>query len=221
MPRPPTHYSIIREIRTKIGLTQGQLALRLGVSRITINQIENGMMPKFSRRLALSLSNLTGVPYRDIMDNRPGPLQTWHGELSSSKLEQLDRMARDLAPRQLRTLIGNAEYRAELILTAAAEHAPQKLWTLDAAIEANFDELEKEFGLQKDIERLRRTPAPFADWIKAQVGSAPAGLFDQARKTLSGHSMEDRAAKKLAALKKKLPISSRAKSSKRRKHRGS
>jgi DNA-binding XRE family transcriptional regulator len=199
MPRPPSYYSIVREIRMKIGLTQGRLALRLGTSRITINQIENGML-RISRRLALSLSWLTGVPYRDILENRSGTLQTWYGQPSAARIEQLDQMARELAPRQLKTLIANAAYRAELILRTAAERAPRKLWALDAAIEATFEDLEKEFGLQENVERLRRAPAPFV--IQAP---APIGTIRQAREALSGRSMEDRAARKIAVLVKRKP----------------
>jgi DNA-binding XRE family transcriptional regulator len=206
-----------------LGLTQDQLAKRLGTTWVTINRIENGSL-KISRKLALRLSALTGVQYGDIKENEPGPLRTWHGQLSSGRLDQLDQMARELAPRQLKTLIGNATYRAELILTAALQQdAARKFWTLDAAIEAMFDELEHEFGLQRLVRQLRKANGKpeIVAWIKERVGEPPAGLFKEAAEALSGRSMKDRAAKKLAAVKKRPTISlRRAKSSKKRQRRG-
>jgi transcriptional regulator with XRE-family HTH domain len=222
MPRSPSHYSIVREIRKRLGLTQTQLAARLKVAWVTLNRIENDH-DKLSRRIALLLSEQTGVLFGDIMKNRQGVLRTWYGTLSSERLPlgdtRRDKFARALGSQHLKTLIGNAEYRAELILGAMMEAAPQKVWTLDGAIEIAFDQLEQEFGLQEIVERLRRAPAPLADWIRDQVGPPPVNLLKEMRAAVSGRSMEDRAARKLAALKKRPPISSRAKSSKKRRRR--
>jgi transcriptional regulator with XRE-family HTH domain len=201
MPRPPSHYSIVREIRKRLGITQEQLAARLGVGWSTVNRIENGDMEQISRRLALLLSDHTGVHLGDILRNREGEPRTWYGNLTKHlplRGGRRDQFARALGVQHLKTLIGNAEYRAELILRAMMESAPQRLWTLDSAIEIAFDELEREFGLQEIVERLRRAPAPFK--IKRPP---PVGMFKEAIVALSGRSTEDRAARKLAALKRK------------------
>jgi hypothetical protein len=159
------------------------------------------------------------VYYADIKENASGPLSTWHGQLSSARLNQLDDMARYLGPNKLKTMIENAAYRAELILKAALQQdTARKLWTIDAAIEAAFDELESEFGLQRSVQRLRKSTAQpeIVAWIKEKAGPPPLGLIKQAADALFGRSMEDRAARKIAALKPRR----REKSSKKRQRQG-
>jgi DNA-binding XRE family transcriptional regulator len=215
MPKKPSHRSIVRDIRKELGFTQAQLAARLGTSWVTINRIENDSL-KISRKLALRLSTLTGVLMQDILTNAAGPLRPWYGDFSGGNLDRLDQMARSLGPRQLKTLIGNATYRAELILMAALENAPRQLWSLDAAIEAAFDELEEEFGLRESVKKLRQsTSRPgIVAWIEERVGR-PIGLVEQVASLAS--SPEETTA---ANLKKKPATSSRAKSSKKRRRQG-
>jgi putative transcriptional regulator len=55
----------LRELRTALGLTQGQLAERLGVSRQTINVIENGRYDP-SLPLALKIGTLFRTPVEQI-----------------------------------------------------------------------------------------------------------------------------------------------------------
>ena len=50
----------LKEVRTAAGLTQAELALRVGVSRKTVNTIENGVFAP-STILALSLARVFGV----------------------------------------------------------------------------------------------------------------------------------------------------------------
>jgi DNA-binding XRE family transcriptional regulator len=154
MPRKPTHRSIVRDIREECGWTQTALARRLGTTPITVNRIENGSL-KISRRLALRLSWSTGVKYLDIMANAPGRPQTRHGVFSRDQLDEFDQKARNLTAKEFDSLIDNATYRATLILKAALADAPRKFWSLDAAIEASFDDLEKEFGLTASVKRIR------------------------------------------------------------------
>jgi transcriptional regulator with XRE-family HTH domain len=241
MPRAPSNYSIVREIRKRLGLTQAELAKRLGVIRPTINKIENDELD-IPRRLALALSNFTGVHFGEILSNRPGEPRTWHGQpleecfagvqFTAIPGKTTNQVARELAQRHVEVLIKNVGYRAELILKAAMRAAPTKLWTLDAAIEIAFDDLEKEFGLQETVKRLRKIPAPHVGWIKKKVGPSPDGVFQEAQEALSGRSVEDRAARKLAWIaslkksarskrKEKPATSLPARSSKKRKRQAS
>ena len=55
----------LRVLRAELGLSQGQLAERLGVSRQTINVIENGKYDP-SLPLALRMGKLVGVPVEAI-----------------------------------------------------------------------------------------------------------------------------------------------------------
>ena len=55
----------IREARTKLGLTQAQLAETVGVSRKTINTVENGVFIP-STVLALQLSKALGTSVESL-----------------------------------------------------------------------------------------------------------------------------------------------------------
>jgi DNA-binding XRE family transcriptional regulator len=155
MPRSPSHYSIVREIRKRVGWTQAQLAERIGTSWISISRVENGSL-KISRKLALRLTWETGVPYRDIMNNKVGPPQTQRdGELDLTKISNMDIHARRLTFEQIqKSLVDNATYRAELLYRAAHATAPRKIWSLDAAIMIAFEELAEEFGLTNEVAKL-------------------------------------------------------------------
>ena len=62
----------VRELRTKRGLAQGQLAEAMGVSRQTINSIENDRYTP-SLPLALALARYFGVTVEEMFDDQ-GPL---------------------------------------------------------------------------------------------------------------------------------------------------
>lgn len=51
----------LKSLRTQAGLTQAELAERVGVSRKTINTVENGVFTP-SATLALLLARALGVP---------------------------------------------------------------------------------------------------------------------------------------------------------------
>ena len=56
----------IRALRKNSGLTQDQLAQKLGVSRVSVTHWENGEPPK--RENALALAQLFGVGVSDLLD---------------------------------------------------------------------------------------------------------------------------------------------------------
>ncbi|HEV7229020.1 helix-turn-helix transcriptional regulator [Brevundimonas sp.] len=57
--------SHLKEVRTAAGLTQAELAERAGVSRKTINTVENGVFVP-STTLALLLARTLGVTVEDL-----------------------------------------------------------------------------------------------------------------------------------------------------------
>ena len=61
----------VRELRTQRGLAQGQLAEAMGVSRQTINSIENDRYTP-SLPLALALARYFGVTVEEMFDGQ-GP----------------------------------------------------------------------------------------------------------------------------------------------------
>ncbi len=61
----PTLQNRLKELRAERGMTQAELALRIGVSRKTINTIENGVFVP-STILALMLASAFAVPVERI-----------------------------------------------------------------------------------------------------------------------------------------------------------
>jgi putative transcriptional regulator len=55
----------LREVRVAMALTQAELAARVGVSRKTINTVENGVFTP-STTLALKLARALGKPVEDL-----------------------------------------------------------------------------------------------------------------------------------------------------------
>ena len=55
----------LKEVRTAAGLTQAELAERVGVSRKTVNTVENGVFTP-STTLALGLARALGVKVEDL-----------------------------------------------------------------------------------------------------------------------------------------------------------
>ena len=55
----------LKEARTELGLTQAELAVRVGVSRKTINTVENGVFVP-STTLALKLAAALGRKVEDL-----------------------------------------------------------------------------------------------------------------------------------------------------------
>jgi putative transcriptional regulator len=59
----------VRELRVERGLAQGQLAEAMGVSRQTINSIENDRYTP-SLPLAIALARYFGVPVEEMFDDQ-------------------------------------------------------------------------------------------------------------------------------------------------------
>ncbi len=59
----------VRELRTQRGLAQGQLAAAMGVSRQTINSIENDRYTP-SLPLAIALARYFGVTVEEMFDDQ-------------------------------------------------------------------------------------------------------------------------------------------------------
>ena len=60
--------NLVRSLRTERGLAQGQLAEAMGVSRQTINSIENGRYIP-SLPLAIALARYFGVTVEEMFDD--------------------------------------------------------------------------------------------------------------------------------------------------------
>jgi len=66
MPRPPTYYHPLRNFRSSLGLSQPAFGARIGVSGVTIQQIENGLLP-MSVKLALRICIIFKTKPREFL----------------------------------------------------------------------------------------------------------------------------------------------------------
>ena len=73
LPHRDDHAGIIREVRTRLGLTQEKFAARLGVTLPTINRWENGR----ANPSPLAMRNLRELVHR--MGNEGKDLIEWFG----------------------------------------------------------------------------------------------------------------------------------------------
>ena len=62
---PETLVNRLKEARAKLGLTQAELAERVGVTRKTVNTVENGVFVP-SALLALKLARALGEPVETL-----------------------------------------------------------------------------------------------------------------------------------------------------------
>lgn len=69
MPEHPELRNQLKEIRSDIGITQAELAQKVGVSRKTINTVENGVFVP-STILALKLSAALDLPVEKLFSLR-------------------------------------------------------------------------------------------------------------------------------------------------------
>jgi putative transcriptional regulator len=68
-------YNRLLEIRTARGLTQAGLAELVGVSRKTVNTVENGIFIP-STLLALTLARALGQPVEELFSLEPDEMET-------------------------------------------------------------------------------------------------------------------------------------------------
>src|SRR5262249_7964874 len=151
----PTHRSIVREIRLALGLSQDELAARMGTSAGTINKIENGAMT-ISRRLALRLSWLSGVPWKPIAVNHPGRPMTALGPLDRSHARRKTEQLRNLPETELEERIRYACYNLEVLLLACQSKAPQKFEALEAATMVGQQDWVEEFSLSAAVKMIEK-----------------------------------------------------------------
>jgi transcriptional regulator with XRE-family HTH domain len=157
MPRPESHYSILREIRKILGWTQTVLAKRIGTTLTSIARIENGTLP-LSRKLALRICGTTHVPYKDLIGNKKGHPQDVFGRpLTKSTIEDSAKKAASLTPGDYKNLVQNAAARAELVYRVLKDVrlGSTTVWAMDAAIQDAFETIAREFGIEKEVDRLR------------------------------------------------------------------
>ncbi|MFN8170161.1 MAG: helix-turn-helix transcriptional regulator [Candidatus Nanopelagicales bacterium] len=65
MGKPTGVTNTIREFRTEHGISQGELAARVGVTRQTVNAIEQGKYSP-SLEVAFRIADVFGVPLTDV-----------------------------------------------------------------------------------------------------------------------------------------------------------
>ena len=111
----------IRKFRKAMGLTQTQLAEKLGTTQHVITNYERGLrnpaaakMPEIARALTVSLEELYGLKQKEPVRNPP--LQA-----RNSRVTQMQRIFEELSPLDQRALLKQAK-----ALRAQKNHASNK-----------------------------------------------------------------------------------------------
>jgi len=69
MPRPPSYPHVLRTARNILGLTQKDLAARVGIATVTLQKFENGDA-SISREIAFRIANETFLDLHQLIENK-------------------------------------------------------------------------------------------------------------------------------------------------------
>ena len=110
---PMSFGTVLRKVRKSRGVTQVQLAEKLGVTQATIARYEKGIMTPEVRRIA-QVAKVLGVSVQELFEEkevRPIPQSTRaHGNSRKAKMQEL---FEKLPPSDQKAILKNAEWLAD------------------------------------------------------------------------------------------------------------
>jgi transcriptional regulator with XRE-family HTH domain len=168
MPRPPTNHHVLRELRHILGLSQAQLAARIGVKPITLKKIENGSLNP-SREVAIRIEGETMLSADQLL-NRPSvgrPLAFNGLPVTRAMVEEY---WRNQKATPMVFVTADAEilsFWLQALLDIAATHRKAVYNRAVAALRASIGNIASELGLESRISELAlslpNSPRPFLD----------------------------------------------------------
>ena len=130
MPRPPSYPHVLRTARNILGLTQKDLAARVGIATVTLQKFENGDA-SISRELALRIASETGLDVIDLIKNKdPLHPRTWArgkeiepGDQSRKPIFELIQvpLTKEVLPRPLEYTEKNIEEEIPILVSVIRE----------------------------------------------------------------------------------------------------
>lgn len=105
--------TVLRKVRKSRGVTQVQLADKLGVTQATVARYEKGIMTPEVKRVT-QIAKILGVSVQELFEEKEiqtlAPAQRTHGNSRQARMQELF-MA--LPPSDQKAIIKNAEWLAE------------------------------------------------------------------------------------------------------------
>jgi transcriptional regulator with XRE-family HTH domain len=154
MPRPPSVSHPLRTARRILGLSQPQFGAQVGVSGVTIQQIENRVM-EMSRGLAQKISITYGLDPDQLMAGRDAqnPQFTDGTIFNRQEYESRKKGPRDVDDRKtVDSHVANFGFAMELLLDAANE--TRRYGPFRNALQKRLSDLIQEFELRGAVEKI-------------------------------------------------------------------
>jgi putative transcriptional regulator len=184
MPRPATTNHPLRQVRETLGLSQIELANRVGCAPVTIKKIENGKLvpgQKLARRLAAEMdihAHMLLEPAR-ITDRRGKPL-------SAEAHKEKAALTRLTPAKKVDFLVQTFSVMIEALLEASLESPRPKIHHVLNALRDTLDELITDFRLDAEVEKILPNPDLLCTWatgimIEAEEENIPPRLDPKAK----------------------------------------
>jgi transcriptional regulator with XRE-family HTH domain len=214
MPRPATTNHPLRQVREILGITQIELAKRVGCSPVTIKKIENRKLipgEKLIRRLAAETdvhSHILLDPEARLTDRQGKPL-------SREAHEEKVMLGRLISAKKVSFFVRMFSMMIEALLDASLEPAQPKIHHVFNALCDTLNELKADFDLDAEVEKILPNPNPLLHtWavgiaIAAEQKKIPLKLDPKARQQRYQKRRETIELKKDVSPKKpsRLPLS--------------
>ena len=200
MPRPASKFHPLREIRNILGLSQVELAKRVGCKAVTIKKIEAGTLNpgvRLARKLAAETHvspNLFDQDYsalasyfisEGVLKQIPGgdgkPLTLESHQKSIEGLRMTPQKEVDFTVKIFSMMI-------QVLLDASLESAQPKILHVTMALMDALDEIKADFGLDPQVKQILPLPYPsrksWASWVRraAEAKAIPLKLDPLARR---------------------------------------
>jgi DNA-binding XRE family transcriptional regulator len=172
MPRPPSKSHPLREIRNVLGLSQVELARRVGCKAITIKKIEAGTLQP-GDRLAKKLAAETDTYPHMLLDPAARITDTAGRPLTiESHREKIDRTRRT-SQKQVDYFVKLFSMMIQALFDASLESPKPKIYHVLNALMDSIDDIKNDFGLIGEVEQILPKPDPlFRSWAASIVDAA-------------------------------------------------
>jgi transcriptional regulator with XRE-family HTH domain len=173
MARPPKRPHALRTTLKILGLTQVQLAKRLGIAPVTIEKFLNGVST-ISEELAMRISNETGLDFEQLVLNGD-PLNPRRADGSALLPHRAVRTKTETRAQRQARLKRIARFVRALVnasLQAWVEADDPKKFNFQVKLRMRLPELLKEFGLDKrtaelmGLEGIGLFSADISGWLR-------------------------------------------------------
>jgi transcriptional regulator with XRE-family HTH domain len=205
MPRPHSHPHILRDLRATIGLSQAELAERVGVSAIAIQRIEGGSLA-LSSQLASRIMLATGISGGELLRGGNGKLIDALGRPYSAETFRWWKIKKMVGADRAKEDAENLGWWVEVLLKAAgrAKEGNRYFAARDALINS-LTTIRDEFGLGKLVDVILSEHAPKVEWRPGWHRPEDIAAIEKELADASLEAVEERRGKRMKALSEAIP----------------